>query len=159
MPLTGKKQESGLHQRDQNDLLLETVVGHSSGLLRLGPVQCPSSKHDQLFEIIGGVAAESRTIFILPRNNGYFSNISPENYWWCMAGNTSRCTLHNPVTLHVVWQCMLPRSLTGGPGALLERTCLSGQLAGVGAERGLPAAELLPVVPLVVAGRDQGGVS
>src|SRR5258708_2777229 len=46
-----------------------------------------------------------------------------------------------------------------GPGALLERTCLTRWLAGTGAERGLPAAQLLPAVSLVVAGRDQGGVS
>src|ERR1700732_5102621 len=45
------------------------------------------------------------------------------------------------------------------PGALLERTCLAGRLAGTGTECGLPAAELLSAVPLVVAGRDQGGVS
>jgi 5-methylcytosine-specific restriction endonuclease McrA len=32
-------------------------------------------------------------------------------------------------------------------------------LAGTGAERGFPAAELLPAVSLVVARRDQGGVS
>src|SRR5258708_9205057 len=45
------------------------------------------------------------------------------------------------------------------PGALLERTCLARRLAGTGAECGLPAAQLLSAVPLVVAGRDQGGVS
>src|SRR5882724_5383832 len=45
------------------------------------------------------------------------------------------------------------------PGALLERTCLARRLAGTGAECGLPAAQLLSVVALVVAGRDQGGVS
>src|SRR5437660_6240317 len=44
------------------------------------------------------------------------------------------------------------------PGALLERTCLARRLAGIGAECGLPAAELLPAVSLVVARRDQGGV-
>src|SRR3954453_14486184 len=44
------------------------------------------------------------------------------------------------------------------PGALLERTCLARRLAGTGVERGLPAAQLLSVVALVVAGRDQGGV-
>src|SRR6266478_9087986 len=49
--------------------------------------------------------------------------------------------------------------LIWGPGALLERTCLARRLAGSGAERGLPAAELLSAVSLVVAGRDQGGVS
>src|SRR3981189_3299353 len=49
--------------------------------------------------------------------------------------------------------------LIWGPGALLERTCLARWLAGTGAERGLPAAQLLPTVALVVAGRDQGGVS
>src|SRR5207245_2999580 len=45
------------------------------------------------------------------------------------------------------------------PGALLERTRLARRLAGIGTERGFPAAELLPAVSLVVAGRDQGGVS
>src|ERR1700678_3145513 len=45
-----------------------------------------------------------------------------------------------------------------GPGALLERTCLARRLAGTGAERGLPPAQLLSAVSLVVAGRDQGGV-
>src|SRR3979409_1120945 len=44
------------------------------------------------------------------------------------------------------------------PGALLERTCLARRLAGTGIECGLPAAELLSAVSLVVAGRDQGGV-
>src|SRR5260221_14333985 len=43
------------------------------------------------------------------------------------------------------------------PGALLERTCLARRLAGTGAECGLPAAQLLSAVSLVVAGRDQGG--
>src|SRR5580704_12242063 len=43
-------------------------------------------------------------------------------------------------------------------GALFERTCLARRLAGSGTERGLPAAELLPALALVVAGRDQGGV-
>src|SRR3954452_6904421 len=43
-------------------------------------------------------------------------------------------------------------------GALLERTRLARRLAGTGAECGFPAAELLPAVSLVVAGRDQGGV-
>src|SRR5689334_24396525 len=47
---------------------------------------------------------------------------------------------------------------TWRPGALLERTCLARWLAGTGAECGLPAAELLPAVALVLAGRDQGGV-
>src|SRR3954470_1511222 len=44
-------------------------------------------------------------------------------------------------------------------GALLERTRLARRLAGTGAERGFPAAELLPAVAMVLAGRDQGGVS
>src|SRR5260370_21043579 len=44
------------------------------------------------------------------------------------------------------------------PGALLERTCLARRLAGTGAECGLPAAQLLSAVPLVVTGRDQVGV-
>src|SRR6202023_259955 len=42
--------------------------------------------------------------------------------------------------------------------ALLERTCLARRLAGTGAECGLPAAQLLSAVSLVVAGRDQGGI-
>src|SRR5262249_20732041 len=66
--------------------------------------------------------------------------------------------LHNPVTLHVVCQHLLLRSVHGGLGALLERTCLARRLAGTRAECGLPAAELLPAVALVVARRDQGGV-
>src|SRR4030088_3710604 len=45
------------------------------------------------------------------------------------------------------------------PGALLERTCLARRLAGTGAECGLPAAQLLSAIAVVVAGRDQGGVS
>src|SRR6202171_2878428 len=48
--------------------------------------------------------------------------------------------------------------LIWGPGALLERTCLARRLAGTGTECGLPAAQLLSAVSLVVAGRDQGGV-
>src|SRR5258706_13021406 len=48
--------------------------------------------------------------------------------------------------------------LKRGSGALLERTCLTRRLAGTGAECGLPAAQLLSAVSLVVAGRDQGGV-
>src|SRR5580698_3056847 len=48
--------------------------------------------------------------------------------------------------------------LIWGSGALLERTCLAGRLAGTGVECGLPSAELLSAVSLVVAGRDQGGV-
>src|SRR5436305_10115699 len=48
--------------------------------------------------------------------------------------------------------------LIWGPGALLERARFAGRLAGTGAECGLPAAELLSAVSLVVAGRDQGGV-
>src|SRR5450756_86748 len=43
-------------------------------------------------------------------------------------------------------------------GALIERTCLARRLAGAGAERGFPSAQLLSAVALVVAGRDQGGV-
>ena len=42
--------------------------------------------------------------------------------------------------------------------ALIERACLTGRLAGAGPQRGLPAAELLSAVSLVVAGCDQGGV-
>src|SRR5205085_8432243 len=49
--------------------------------------------------------------------------------------------------------------LIWGPGALLERTCLARRLAGTGAECGFPAAELLPAIAVVVAGRDQGGDS
>src|SRR6516165_22851 len=45
-----------------------------------------------------------------------------------------------------------------GSGALFERTCLARRLAGAGVERGLPAAELLSALALVVAGRDQSGV-
>src|SRR6202035_3812692 len=48
--------------------------------------------------------------------------------------------------------------LIWGPGALLERTRLARWLAGTGAECGLPAAQLLSTVVVVVAGRDQGGV-
>src|SRR5579862_2524624 len=48
--------------------------------------------------------------------------------------------------------------LIWGPGALLERTCLARRLAGTGAECGLPAAQLLSAVAMVVAGCDQGGV-
>src|SRR5262249_17353415 len=70
-----------------------------------------------------------------------------------------RNALHNPVTLPVVCRAHAASQLTWGSGALLERTCLAGRLAGIGAERGFPAAELLSAVSLVVAGRDQGGVS
>src|SRR5918996_3143255 len=69
-----------------------------------------------------------------------------------------RNALHNPVTLPVVCRAHAASQLTWGSGALLERTCLAGRLAGTGAERGFPAAELLPTVSLVVAGRGQGGV-
>src|SRR5438876_2183893 len=59
--------------------------------------------------------------------------------------------------------CSMPlhaaSQLIWGPGALLERTCLARRLAGTGAECGFPAAELLPTLAVVVAGRDQGGVS
>src|SRR4051794_35865647 len=71
----------------------------------------------------------------------------------------ARNALHNPVTLPVVCRAHAASQLTWGSGALLERTCLARRLAGIGAERGFPAAELLPAVSLVVAGRDQGGVS
>src|SRR3569832_215113 len=67
--------------------------------------------------------------------------------------------LHNPVTLHVVCHRCCFVAAVWRPGALLERTCLARRLAGVGAECRLPAAELLSAVSLVVAGRDQGGVS
>src|SRR5579862_896577 len=40
-----------------------------------------------------------------------------------------------------------------------ERSCIAIGLSGPGAQRGLPAAELLPAVAVVVAGRDQGGLS
>src|SRR3954452_5416226 len=39
-----------------------------------------------------------------------------------------------------------------------ERARFAGRLAGTRAECGLPAAQLLSAVSLVVAGRDQGGV-
>src|SRR6478736_9976251 len=77
---------------------------------------------------------------------------------YCLRLNKSLNGLHNPVTLHVVCQYMLLRSVYWRPGALLERTCLARQLAGAGPERGLPAAELLPTVSVVVATLDQGGV-
>src|SRR3954447_18013037 len=77
----------------------------------------------------------------------------------CRGGRKPANALHNAVTLPVVCRHKLLRSLMWGSGALLERTCLAGRLAGTGAECGLPAAELLPTVSLVVAGRDQGGVS
>src|SRR6185503_11687184 len=70
-----------------------------------------------------------------------------------------RNALHNPVTLPVVCRAYAASQLTWGSGALLERACLTRRLAGTGAERGFPAAELLPAVALVLAGRDQGGVS
>src|SRR5262249_11842664 len=41
----------------------------------------------------------------------------------------------------------------------LERSCIANRLAGFGLECGFPAAVLLPAVAVVVAGRDQGGVS
>src|SRR5947199_4987731 len=66
--------------------------------------------------------------------------------------------LHNAVTLPVVCSLTLLRSQWRS-GALFERTRLAGRLAGTGIECGLPAAELLSVVAVVVAGRDQGGVS
>src|SRR6202042_750507 len=66
--------------------------------------------------------------------------------------------LHNAVTLPVVCQAQAASQPKRGPGALLERTRLARWLAGTGTECGLPAAELLPAVSLVVAGRDQGGV-
>src|SRR6267142_2958457 len=75
------------------------------------------------------------------------------------AADKARNALHNPVTLPVVCRAHAASQLTWGSGALLERTCLAGRLAGTGAERGFPAAELLPAVSLVVARRDQGGVS
>src|SRR4029079_5393747 len=75
------------------------------------------------------------------------------------AADKPRNALHNPVTLPVVCRAHAASQLTWGSGALLERTCLAGRLAGTGAERGFPAAKLLPAVSLVVARRDQGGVS
>src|SRR6266702_7325910 len=74
------------------------------------------------------------------------------------AADKARNALHNPVTLPVVCRAHAASQLTWGSGALLERTCLARRLAGIGAECGLPAAELLPAVSLVVARRDQGGV-
>src|SRR5689334_4366729 len=70
----------------------------------------------------------------------------------------ARNALHNPVTLPVVCRAHAASQLAWESGALLERTRLARRLAGTGAERGFPAAELLPAVSLVVAGRDQGGV-
>src|SRR4051812_37930694 len=70
----------------------------------------------------------------------------------------ARNALHNPVTLPVVCRAHAASQLTWGSGALLERTRLARRLAGTGAECGFPAAELLPAVSLVVAGRDQGGI-
>src|SRR5207247_3929028 len=70
----------------------------------------------------------------------------------CRCPSQSRhaaCSMSTHAASQLIW----------GPGALLERTCLARRLAGSGAERGLPAAELLSAVSLVVAGRDQGGVS
>src|SRR5260370_10141172 len=52
----------------------------------------------------------------------------------------------------------VPTLPENAPEALLERTCLARRLAGIGTECGLPAAQLLSAVSLVVAGRDQGGV-
>src|SRR5882672_12848244 len=75
------------------------------------------------------------------------------------AQDKARNALHNPVTLPVVCRLTAASQLTWESGALLERTRLARRLAGTGAERGFPAAELLPAVSLVVAGRDQGGVS
>ena len=40
----------------------------------------------------------------------------------------------------------------------LERSCIAIGFSGAGAERGFPAAELLPAVAVVVAGRHQGGL-
>src|SRR3954447_8708340 len=74
------------------------------------------------------------------------------------AADKARNALHNPVTLPVVCRHNAASQLTWESGALLERTCLARRLAGTGAECGFPAAELLPAVSLVVAGRDQGGV-
>src|SRR3979490_253709 len=53
----------------------------------------------------------------------------------------------------------VPTLPENAPEALLERTCLARRLAGTGAECGLPAAQLLSAIAVVVAGRDQGGVS
>src|SRR6202047_89071 len=52
----------------------------------------------------------------------------------------------------------VPTLPENAPEALLERTCLARRLAGPGAECGLPAAQLLSAVSVVVAGRDQGGI-
>src|SRR2546428_14107861 len=96
---------------------------------------------------------------------------SPPNHFFA-ASRPQRCperrlalldkplnALHNPVTLHVVCQHNAASQRIWRPGALLERACLTRRLAGTGAECGFPAAELLSTVSLVVAGRDQGGVS
>src|SRR5262249_17231051 len=50
------------------------------------------------------------------------------------------------------------RQLSRGGSVRLERSCIAIRLAGSGAECRFPAAELLPAVIVVVAGRDQGGV-
>src|SRR5450432_191399 len=76
----------------------------------------------------------------------------------CPVLGKARNALHNPVTLPVVCRAHAASQLAWEPGALLERTRLARRLAGTGVERGFPAAELLPAVSLVVAGRDQGGV-
>ena len=50
----------------------------------------------------------------------------------------------------------------GENGASFDGSCSSGvagDVSGAGAERGLPALELLSAIDLVLAGRDQGGVS
>src|SRR6202158_57324 len=70
----------------------------------------------------------------------------------CLCSSQSRhaaCSMSTRAASQLIW----------GPGALLERTCVARRLAGTGAECGLPAAQLLSAVSLVVAGRDQGGVS
>src|SRR6202140_264528 len=70
----------------------------------------------------------------------------------CLCSSQSRhaaCSMSTRAASQLIW----------GPGALLERTCVARWLAGTGAECGLPAAQLLSAVSLVVAGRDQGGVS
>src|SRR5579862_9113103 len=51
------------------------------------------------------------------------------------------------------------RQLSRGGSVRLERSCIAIRLAGSGLECRFSAAELLPAVIVVVAGRDQGGVS
>ena len=76
----------------------------------------------------------------------------------CLAGN-SPSRLHNPVTLPITRRVScVAAAFQGGRGASLERARVARWISGPGAQRGLPAAELLPAFAVVLAGRDQGGV-